>query len=111
MQFRPFIMMALLGLLAAPSFAARTANGVALPDCDTNNPACKEWRQAVQAMNDDAGNLGAISGERPAKPARPSPAFLKSLDACIKHQVSTHRMTQSGARARCEQLMSKPGQL
>lgn len=111
MRVRSLLLFPALGLFVTYSFAARTGDGVTLPDCDPTHPACVEWRQAVRTMNSDAANLGAASAERPGKPSRSGPAYLKSVDACIKYQVAAMRMTQTAARARCEKLMSKTGQL
>lgn len=111
MHARSVLLLSALGLFVTHAFAARTGAGVALPDCDPTHPACVEWRQSVQTMNSDAANLGAASAERPGKPSRPGPAYLKSVDACVRYQVAAMRMTQAAARARCEKLMSKTGQL
>ena len=112
MKLHHLLTMSALGLLTGAVIAANTSGGVALPNCDTRDATCREWREAVQMLNDAGGaSLGGAGGERPDKPTRPGPAYLKSLNACIKHQVSTHKLTQAAARARCETLMSKPGQL
>ena len=99
MQIRVLLLVSMLGVLSAPAFAARTASGVVLPDCDASHPACTEWRQAVQTMNADATNLGAASGERPAKPMLSGPTYMKSLDACIRYEVAVNELTQAAARA------------
>lgn len=103
MTTRQLLSAATLFLLATPVLAARTSTGVPLPDCDARNPSCVEWRQAVEMMNSAGGTDG---GEREPKP-RKSPAYLKSVEACVKYHVDVRKMQPAAARTRCEQLMSE----
>lgn len=98
--------------LAGPALAARTATGFVVPDCDRSNPACLEWREAVEIMNQNSATLDALRGTRPGKLPPPTPAFLKSMDACAKYFMSpSHKMAQAAAKSRCQKLMSKLGAL
>lgn len=111
MRFQQLLMMSALGLLTGNALGANNTTGVALPNCDTSNPSCREWREAVQMLNDAGGaSMGQGGGERPEKPLRPAPAYLKSLNACIKYQMSVNKLPQAQARARCEKLTARTGQ-
>lgn len=108
MKFRRLLLLSTLGLLTGPVFAARTSDsGVALPDCHTASAECREWRQAVEMLNNAGGaSMGGYGGERPAKPVKNGPAYLRSVDACVKYHVFVRHMTLPAARARCEKLMA-----
>lgn len=94
--------------LAGPALGARSASGFVVPDCDRGNPACLEWRQAVEIMNQDGATLDALSGARPGRPLPPTPAYMKSMDACVKYFMSpSQKMAQAPAKSRCQKLMSK----
>jgi hypothetical protein len=94
--------------LAGPAIAARSSTGFVVPDCDRGNPACLEWRQAVEIMNQDGATLDALSGTRPGRPLPPTPAYMKSMDACVRYFMSpSHKMAQAAAKSRCQKLMSK----
>lgn len=99
-------------LLSGPALGARSASGFVVPDCDRGNPACLEWRQAVEIMNQDSATLDALSGTRPGKPLPPTPAYMKSMDACVRYFMSpSHKMAQAAAKSRCQKLMSKSEEL
>lgn len=94
----------LVGALCCASFGTVYALP-RTPDCNAASPECREWRQAVSILNEDAASLNTISGERGMKPRRPIDT-KKAMQACIRYLKRDKRLSTTEAEKTCKEELA-----